>query len=45
VGWLHNLKLAQQWSEVACFVVVLPWLHHIQYLADVTVVTKSCNLL
>jgi hypothetical protein len=37
-------SLAQQWFGIVC-IVGLPWLHCIQSLPDVTLVTKACNLL
>jgi hypothetical protein len=50
-GWGSKLllectifSLAQQRFGIVCIVVLL-WLHHIQSLADLTMVTKVCNLL
>jgi hypothetical protein len=37
-------RLAQQWYGIVC-IVGLPWLHHIQCLADVSMLTKACNLM
>jgi hypothetical protein len=37
-------SLAQQRFRIV-YIVRLPWLHHIQSLADVTMVTKAYNLL
>jgi hypothetical protein len=39
-----TFSLAQQWFGIVCIVGLLS-LHHLQSLADVTMVTTACNLL
>jgi hypothetical protein len=43
LSWRHDYQpfTAVVWN---CLIVVLLWLHHIQFLANVTMATIACNL-